>query len=91
MTGYIFLSILNNEIFEKTDGSTFGIKLWKKSVNQYLYKLLMFKDTAVSLTKLLQYGIHDLYRPGFYAPDISGSSRTVHKFIQVVTYRNLAK
>ena len=40
----------------------------------------------------IQYGINDLYlyRPGFYVPDISGSSRTVHTFVQVVTYRTLA-
>ena len=45
------------------------------------------------LTKCVQYGINDLYvyRPGFYVPDISGSSRTVNKFVQVVTYRTLAK
>ena len=45
------------------------------------------------LTKCVQYGINDLYlhRPGFYVPDISGSSRSVHKFVQVVTYRTLAK
>ena len=45
------------------------------------------------LTKCVQYGINDLYlyRPGFYVPDTSGSSRTVHKFVQVVTYRTLAK
>ena len=45
------------------------------------------------LTKCVQYGIKDLYlyRPGFYVTDISGSSRTVHKFVQVVAYRTLAK
>ena len=45
------------------------------------------------LTKCVQYGINDLYlyRPGFYVPDISGSSHTVHKFVQVVTYWTLAK
>ena len=45
------------------------------------------------LTKCVQYGINDLYlyRPGFYVPDTSGSSRTVHQFVQVVTYRTLAK
>ena len=45
------------------------------------------------LTKCVQYGINDLYsyQPRFYVPDISGSSRTVHKFVEVVTYRTLAK
>ena len=50
-------------------------------------------DLTGKLTKCVQYGINDLYlyRPGFYVPDISGSSCTVHKFVQVVTYRTLAK
>ena len=32
------------------------------------------------LTKCVQYGINDLYlyRPSFYVPDISGSSRAVY-------------
>ena len=37
------------------------------------------------LGKFVQYEINDLCRPGFYVPDLSNSSRTVHKFVQVVS------
>ena len=58
---------------------------------EYIYVYL--GGLTGKLTKCVQYGINDLYlyRPGFYVPDTSGSSCTVHKFVQVVTYRTLAK
>ena len=56
-------------------------------------KPLYRRGLTGKLTKCVQYGINDLYlyRPGFYVPDMSGSSLTAHKFVQVVTYRALAK
>ena len=67
---------------------------WRTTFNhQTELKYLDHGGLTGKPTKCVQYGINDLflYRPGFYAPDTSGSSRTVHKFVQVVTYRNLAK
>ena len=46
-------------------------------------------DLTEKQGKSVQYDINDfsLCRPGFHVPDISDSSRTVHIFVQVVTYR----
>ena len=59
----------------------------------YILMCHMHGGLTGKLTKCVQYGINDLYLywPGFYVPDTSGSSRTVHKFVQVVTYRTLDK
>ena len=58
------------------------------------YKLALADhgDLTRKLGKFVQYEINDfwLYRPGFHVPDISDSSRTVHIFDQVVTYRQQA-
>ena len=61
--------------------------------NPLLQNPVLHGGLTGKLTKCVQYGINDLYlyRPGFYVPDTSGSSRTVHKFVQVVTYRTVAK
>ena len=43
-------------------------------------------DLSGKLGKFVQYEINDfcLCRPGFNVPDISDSSRIVHKFVQVI-------
>ena len=49
---------------------------------QQQFRVVFHGKLTRPLGKFVKYEINDLsmYRPGFYVPDISDSSRTAHKF-----------